>query len=350
MFGSNNYLGLTTHPRVREAASQAVLRYGSSLTGSRLLNGTLAMHGQLEERLAWFLGKEACVVFTTGYQANLGVIQALVNQHAALALDHRAHASLYDAARLVDGATYNFRHADPGHLEQVLSKIPHDGGVLVALEGVFSMEGDMADLPAFLEVAEKYGARVLLDDAHGIGVHGRGGRGTADHFGVADRVDLIVGTFSKSLASIGGFAAGSAKVVEYIRHFGRAFLFTASLPPASVAAASAALELLIEEPALVDRLQANVGRYRAAIARQGFPVSRDSTPIVPILGGEEERTLRLWKEILDAGLYVNAALMPAVPRGQSLLRTSVMATHAPEQIERASSILGEASRRLGLLA
>jgi 8-amino-7-oxononanoate synthase len=348
MFGSNNYLGLTTHERVRKAAIDAISRYGTSLTGSRLLNGTLAIHGELEDKLAGFLGKEAALVFTTGYQVNLGILQALVGKGSALVLDHRAHASLFDAARMTDGVTYTFRHADPAHFAHVLSSLGDSPGVLVALEGVFSMDGDVVDLPAFLEVAERYGARVVLDDAHGVGVHGEGGRGTASRYGVSDRVDLIAGTFSKSLASIGGFVAGPAKVIDYIRHFGRSFLFTASLPPSAVAAAAAALDVLIAEPELVLRLEANVRRYRDLLRKEGIHVAPETTPVVPIRVGDEGTTLRLWKELLDAGLYVNAALPPAVPRGQALLRTSVMATHSYENIASAAAILGEAGRKYGL--
>ena len=349
MFGSNNYLGLTMHPRVREAARAAVDRYGTSLTGSRLLNGTLRLHCELEEKLAAFLGKEAGLVFSTGYQANLGVLQPLLGKGSALALDHRAHASLFDGARLIDGETYTFRHADPRHLEHVLSNLDAERGVLVALEGVFSMDGDVVDLPAFLDVAQKFKARVMLDDAHGIGVHGRCGRGTADHYDATQRVDVIVGTFSKSLASVGGFVVGPSRVIDYIRHFGRSFLFTASLPPASVAAASAALDVLADEPEVVGRLQTNIDRYRGLLAKQGFDTAGSTTPIVPIVVGDEDKTLRLWSELLQAGLYVNAVLAPAVPRGHALLRTSVMATHTEEHLERAATILGDAARRVGVL-
>lgn len=350
MFGSNNYLGLTMHPRVRDAACDAVRRFGTSLTGSRLLNGTLVLHRELEAKLAAFLEKDDCVVFTTGYQANLGVLQALIGKGTALVLDHRAHASLFDASRQCEGETYTFRHADPGHLEHVLSSLEPERPALLALEGVFSMDGDVIDLPAFLEVAGRHHVRILLDDAHGIGVHGRGGRGTADHYGASERVDIVLGTFSKSLASIGGFVAGPAKVIDYVRHFARSFLFTASLPPASVAAASAALDVLQEDPRVVTRLQANVAAWRDGLRREGFEVGKDATPIVPIMVRDEGLALRLWRELLDAGLYVNAALPPAVPRGQALLRSSVMATHTPEQIERAVAILGAAARRVGLLA
>lgn len=349
MFGSNNYLGLTMRREVREAAANAVHRYGTSLTGSRLLNGTLALHREFEAKLAAFLGKEACIVFTTGYQACVGTLQALVGKGGALALDHRAHASLFDGSRLVEGKTYAFRHGDPKHLDHVLSGIEPDRGVLVVIEGVFSMEGDAVDLPAFVEVAEKHGARILLDDAHGLGVHGPGGRGTAHRYGVQDRIDLIMGTFSKSLASIGGFVTGPKRVLNYIEHFARSFIFTAALPPASLAAASAALDTLIAEPELVDRLQANVALYRQALRDEGFPVAISTTPIIPIVIGEDLKCMKVWRELLDNGLYVNAALAPAVPRDGALLRTSVMATHSEEHIHRAVEILGAVARRHGVL-
>jgi len=350
MFGSNNYLGLTTHPKVLEAARCAITEYGTSLTGSRLLNGTLGLHRELERRLARFLDQEACLVFSTGYQTSLGVLQAMMGRGTALVLDHRAHASLYDASRLVDGETYSFRHADPQHLDRVLGGLPDDTGALVAVEGVFSMEGDVLDLPAFTEVTRRHGVRLLVDDAHGLGVHGPGGRGTCHMFGVVDEVDLIIGTFSKSLASIGGFVAGPARVVEYIEHFARPFVFTAALPPASVAAAMAALEVLESEPERVDKLQANVARYRAGLEAEGLDVGSSATPVVPILVGDEVQTMRVWRQTLDEGLYVNAAIAPAVPRQRALLRTSVMATHDDDQIDRAVEILASVARRHGLLA
>jgi len=344
MFGSNNYLGLTTHPEVRRAAIQAIDRYGTGVTGSRLLSGTLPIHTALERRLAEFLGKQACVVFTTGHQASLAALQSLGARDAALVLDQHAHASLFDGARLAEAMSYTFRHNDPEHLERVLGRLGERQGALVVLEGVYSMGGDLSPLPALVDVARRHGARLLLDDAHGVGVLGRGGRGTADHFDLGNETDLILGTFSKSLASSGGFLAGDARVIDFVGHFGRSFLFTAALPPASTAAGLAALELLEREPERIGRLRDNARSYRVALRAAGFDVTDALTPIVPIAVGDESLAAESWRALLDAGLYVNAAIFPAVPRGRAILRTSVMATHTEGQIARAVEILASVLR------
>ena len=345
MLGSNNYLGLTRHPRVIAAAMDAVERYGTSMTGSRLLNGTTVIHQRLEEQLAAFFGTEACLTFTTGYQALLGTISALVNKRAAAVIDKADHASIYDGCALSDGEFFRFRHNDVGNLEQILQKVTQEKKVLVVVDGVFSMGGDIAPLPELIEVCRRYEARLLVDDAHAVGVLGRGGRGTASHFRLEDEIDMIVGTFSKSLASIGGFVAADADVVEWIRHFARPGLFTASMAPASVLAATTALEVLMEQPELVDRVNANAKLLRDGLRSAGFDIGTTETPIVPIVIGDEVKMVTFWKELLAKGVYTNAVIFPAVPRGAGILRTSSMATHTPEQINTAVELMAELGRK-----
>jgi 8-amino-7-oxononanoate synthase len=339
MMGSNNYLGLTIHPEVRQAAMDAIQHYGTSLTGSRLLNGTHQLHIDLEKELATFLGKEAALVFTTGYQANLGVISALIGENDYLILDKFNHASITDGAALSKGKTVYYPHNDMQALEKILQDLPADAGKMIMMDGVFSMEGDLCNLPAIVALAEKYGARVTVDDAHATGVIGYAGRGTADHFGVTDKVDLIVGTFSKSLASVGGFVAGDAKVIDFIRHFGRSVLFSASLPPASVAAALKALEIMAKEPERVERLAYNASYMREKLVDLGFNIGHTVTPIVPIIVGNDMLALRLWRELLDAGIYVNSVIYPAVAKNQALLRTSYTSEHTQEHLDKALQIL-----------
>lgn len=333
MLGSNNYLGLTIHSEVRQAAMAAVEEFGTSLTGSRLLNGTHKFHIELEKNLAEFLGKEDCLVFSTGYQANLGVLSALLNKNSVLIMDKSNHASIYDGARLSQAEVARFDHNDMVDLEKVLSQIPADKPKLIIVDGVFSMEGDLPPLPRIVELARKYKARLAVDDAHGIGINGRGGRGTADHFGVTDQVDLVVGTFSKTLASIGGFVAGERKVIDFIRHFGRSVLFSASLPPASVAAANTALAVMQREPERVERVVEN-GRYmRENLRKLGFEIGASETPVIPVIIGDEFLTLTIWKELLEEGVYVNAVLYPAVPKNKALLRTSYTSEHTQAHLD-----------------
>jgi 8-amino-7-oxononanoate synthase len=345
MLGSNNYLGLTRHPRVVKAARDAVERYGTSMTGSRLLNGSTHLHEQLEELIASFLRQEKAITFTTGYQANLGAISALVNKRAAAVIDKTDHASIYDGCKLSDGDVHRFRHNDVAHLQQILRRVTQTKAALVAVDGVFSMGGDLADLPSIVEVCKQYGARLVIDDAHAIGVLGEGGRGTASHFGLESEVDLIVGTFSKSLASIGGFVAGPADALEWIQHFARPMLFSASLPPASTVAATTALEVLIDEPELVERVNRNAVRLRDGLAAAGFDVGDTQSPIVPIVVGDEVKMVRFWRDVIEHGVYTNAVIYPAVQPGSGILRTSCMATHTEEQLDRAIEIMGELGRR-----
>jgi 8-amino-7-oxononanoate synthase len=348
MIGSNNYLGLTTDPRVREAAIEAVKRYGTSCTGSRFLNGTLALHQEAEARLANFVGMEAALVFSTGYQVNLGTISALIGRGDVVVLDKDDHASIVDGAMLALGEIRRYSHNDMDHLDRVLEKIDEDTSVLVVVDGVYSMGGDLAPLPDIIPITKKYGARLMVDDAHSIGVMG-GGRGTPAHFGVTEDIDLIMGTFSKSFASLGGFIAGDADVMDYIQHHARSFMFSASMPASNVAAVLAALDIMENEPEHVERLWEVTERMRSGLKEMGFQMGPSTTPIIPIIIGEMEKTFMAWKMCFDAGLYTNAVIAPAVPPDMGLLRTSYMATHTDEQIDRALNILGEVGRELALI-
>ncbi|OGO16437.1 MAG: 8-amino-7-oxononanoate synthase [Chloroflexi bacterium RBG_13_68_17] len=348
MIGSNNYLGLTTDPRVRQAAIEATRRYGTSCTGSRFLNGTLALHQELERRLAAFVNKPAALVFSTGFQVNLGVISCLVGRGDVVVADKDDHASIVDGCLLALGEMRRFNHNDLGHLDRVLAGIDDKAGRLVVVDGVYSMGGDLAPLSEMLPILKKHGARLMVDDAHSLGVMG-GGRGTAAHFGVTDQVDLIMGTFSKSFASLGGFIAGDEEVVHYIQHHARSLIFSASMPASNVAAVLAALEIMETEPERVERLWAVTERMRAGLVRLGFNMGPSVTPIIPIIVGERDTALQGWKMCFEKGLYTNAVISPAVPPDQCLLRTSYMATHTDEQIDRALDILGEVGRELSLI-
>jgi 8-amino-7-oxononanoate synthase len=348
MFGSNNYLGLTRHPEVVEAAVEAVKRYGTSMTGSRLLNGTTHLHEELEARIARFLRKERALVFTTGYQTNLGTISSLIDKRSVAVVDKGDHASIYDGAQLADGECVRFRHNDSRHLDSVLKRIT-EKSALVVIDGVYSMGGDIADLPAISTVCKAHRARILVDDAHGIGVIGEGGRGTGSHFNMDDDVDLVMGTFSKSLASIGGFVAGPDKVVDWIQHFARSMLFSASLPPASTAAALAALTVLEREPERVERLKRYGDTWREGLRSMGFDVGESQTPIVPVNVGDEYSTVTFWKALMEAGVYTNPSVYPAVNMREAILRTSCMATHTPEQIEQALETFRTVGRKYGLI-
>jgi 8-amino-7-oxononanoate synthase len=343
MLGSNNYLGLTMDPSVRNAAVEAIREYGTSCTGSRFLNGTLALHGELEDRIAAYLGKERALVFSTGFQTNLGVLSALVGRGDVVICDKEDHASVVDGCRLALGRMHRFQHNDPEDLKRVLAACDPNVGKLVVVDGVFSMGGDIAPLPDLIPVCKEHGARLLVDDAHGIGVIGEG-RGTAAHHGVLDDVDLIVGTFSKSFASIGGFVVGESAVIEWIQHLARSLIFSASLPAPNVAAALAALDVMEREPERVTRVNEIADRMRAGYRALGFNVGESETPIIPIFIGESMTTMKVWRGLFDAGVYVNVAIPPAVPPGKSLLRTSVMATHTNEQLDRALEAFAKVGR------
>jgi 8-amino-7-oxononanoate synthase len=347
MIGSNNYLGLTTHPKVRQAAVEATERYGTSCTGSPFLNGTLELHLELRKRLAEFVGKDGALVFSTGMQVNLGTISAIVGRGDFVITDKEDHASIVDGCRLALGQTRRFNHSDMDHLDRVLAGLPEDAGKLVVVDGVYSMGGDIAPLPEIVELCKKHGARLMVDDAHSVGVLGNG-RGTAAHFGVTDDVDLIMGTFSKSFASLGGFIAADADVIEYIQHHARALIFSASITPASTAAAMAALEVMQEEPDRIKRVNQIGVRMRKEYRKLGFDVLNSETPIVPILIGDDMPTVLAWKTLYDAGVYTNPVLPPGVPAEKSLLRTSYMATHTDEQLDRVVETFAGLAQMLGL--
>ncbi|MCB0198495.1 MAG: pyridoxal phosphate-dependent aminotransferase family protein [Caldilineae bacterium] len=348
MFGSNNYLGLTTHPKVREAAIEAIKVYGTSCTGSRFLNGTLTMHEQLEAELADWVGKPASLVFSTGYQTNLGTITALVGRGDYTILDKDDHASIVDGAQMAYGDMKRYRHNDLGDLERVLKLLPENAGKLVVVDGLFSMEGDIAPLPEILPVVKKYGARLMVDDAHAIGVLG-GGRGTSAHFGVTDEVDLIMSTFSKSFASLGGFIAGDHDVIAYIKHHGRSMIFSASIPPSNAAAALAALEIMRDQPELVQRVNDNAAYMRRELNLLGYNTGQSCTPVVPIIIGEDQVCFFVWKTLFDAGVFVNPVISPAVPRGRALLRTSYMATHTVDQMNQALEVYAAVGKEVGII-
>jgi 8-amino-7-oxononanoate synthase len=332
MAGSNNYLGLTTDPRVKQAAHEALARYGTSCTGSRFLNGTLTLHETLEHELAAYLGKEAALIFSTGFQVNLGVIGALVGRGDTMIVDRDDHASIVEGCRAALGEMRRFRHNDMADLERVLAGCSPNAGKLVVVDGVYSMGGDIAPLPELVELCQRYGARLMVDDAHATGVIG-GGRGTAAHFGLTEQVDLIGGTFSKSFASLGGFVAGDAEVIHYIKHFARSFIFSASIPAANAAAALAALHILRDEPQRVRRLNEIAETMRGELGEMGYDTGASATAIIPVMIGDEVQTALLWRALFEGGVFVNTVVPPAVPPRQSCLRTSYMATHTDEQLE-----------------
>lgn len=349
MCGSNNYLGLTTHPRVRQAAIDAVQRYGTSCTGSRFANGTLELHEQLERELAEFVGKQTALIFTTGMQVNLGTISALVGRGDYVVLDKDDHASIVDGAKLSWGETKRFRHNDLKDLERLLSNLPEDKGKLVVVDGLYSMGGDLAPLPEMIPICKKYAARLMVDDAHAMGVFG-GGRGTSAHFGVTDQVDLIMSTFSKSFASIGGFIAGDDDIIHYIKHHARSLIFSASISPSNTAAALEALHIMRDEPEHAERVIRNGEYMRKEMKRIGLDIGSSVSPIVPIMVRDDMRTIFAWKTLFEAGVFVNPVLSPAVPEGQQLLRTSYMATHTKEQLDRVLEIYEQVGKQMGLIA
>ena len=341
MLGSNNYLGLTAAPEVIAAAEAALAEYGTGCSGSRFLNGTLRLHLELERELADFVHMDGAVTFSTGFQSNLGIISALVGRGDYVICDRENHASIYDGCRLSFGKMLRYRHADMDDLEAKLKAVPESAGCLIVTDGVFSMGGDIAKLPEICDLAEKYGARVMVDDAHGLGVIGEGGRGTASHFGLEDKVDVIMGTFSKSLASLGGYMAASELVCDYVRHNSRPFIFSASIPPSNCAAALAALRLLEEHPELPQRLSALASHARAGLKARGLRIIESDTPIIPIYTYEMEHTLVSAKRLYDAGVYVNPVLPPAAAPGECLLRVSCMATHTEALLDEAMDIIAE---------
>jgi 8-amino-7-oxononanoate synthase len=348
MIGSNNYLGLTADPRVRKAAADALDRYGTSVTGSRFLNGTLELHLELDRRLAKFVGKEAALVFPTGYQTNVGTISAIVQKGDYVIVDKDDHASVVDGCMMSRGEMKRFRHNDIISLEVVLQKLPEDAGKLVVVDGVYSMGGDIAPLPEIVAICKKYGARIMVDDAHGIGVTG-GGRGTAAHFGLTDDVDLIMGTFSKSFASIGGFIAGDADVVHYIQHHARALIFSAALPAPQVAAVLAALDIIETESHHVEQLWDNADYMRKGLQDLGYDTAMSNTPIVPVVLRDQYRTALAWMALIEEGVYTNPVIPPGVPPNGSLLRTSYIARHERKHLDKALHAFKVVGERLDLI-
>ena len=348
MIGSNNYLGLSSHPRVKKAAVSAIEKFGSGCSGSRFLNGNLAIHEELETKLARFCRKEAAVVFATGYQTNLGAISALVDRNDAVIIDRYDHASIIDGCRLSFGKAQKFHHNDMNDLERALNET-REKAQLIVVDGVYSMEGDIADLPAIVKLAKAYGARVMVDDAHAIGVLGNGGRGTAEHFGLENDVDLIMGTFSKSLAAVGGFIAGSSEVVNWIKHIGRSLMFSASLPPPQVASVSAALDIIEEQPELRTSLWKNSQKMLNGFKALGYDTGTSETPIIPVIIKDTIKTFQMCKLLFEKGVFVNPVVSPAVPPGRELLRTSYMATHTDEQLNNVLAAFETVGRELGVI-
>ena len=348
MCGSNNYLGLTTHPKVKEAACKATDHFGTSCTGSRFLNGTLEFHEQLEHELAEWVGKEAALVFSTGMQANLGTVSAIVGNKDSVILDKDDHASIVDGARLSLGKIERYRHNDMAHLERVLKSIPEENGKLIVVDGLFSMEGDLAPLTEIIPLAKKYGARVMVDDAHGMGVTGDG-HGTSHQFGVSNDVDIIMSTFSKSFASLGGFIAGDSDIVHYIKHFARSLIFSASIPPGNAAAALASLQVMRDEPERIARVNQIGEKMRKGYTDLGFNIGSSVTPVIPIIIGSDEKTFMTWKLLFDAGVFVNPVISPAVAPGRQLLRTSYMATHTDDQLDQVLETFNKIGKQVGLI-
>lgn len=349
MFGSNSYLGLTTHPRIKAAAEAAIRKYGTGCAGSRFLNGTLDVHIELENRLASFVRKEAALVYSTGFQVNIGVIPTITHRHDYILIDELDHASIIEATRLSFARVLKFRHNDMDSLEQMLRKCSPDRMKLIVVDGVFSMDGDITDLPGVVRLAEQYNATIMVDDAHAIGVIGDKGAGTASHYGLTDQVDLIMGTFSKSLAALGGFVAGDSDTINFIKHHSRSLIFSASITPASAATVIAALDLMAEEPerihALMDLTHYTIGRFRDA----GFDTGRTVTPIIPLYIRDNMKTLKLTRLLLDDGIFVNPVVSPAVKADSALIRFSLMATHTRDQVDVAVEKITRLSRILGIL-
>lgn len=350
MFGSNSYMGLTNHPKVKEAAKNAIERYGSSCSGSRFLNGTSRLHLQLEERLAAYVGKEAALLFTTGFQTNLGTVSSLIGRHGVILLDELDHASIIEGSRLSFSRVLKFAHNDVHDLEELLKTLPFDKLKLIVVDGIFSMEGDICHLPEITALAEKYGALVMVDDAHAFGVLGRGGRGTADHFGLTDRVDIIMSTFSKSLASVGGFVAGSRQMIDYLMHHSRPLIFSASIPPSAAAAALAALEVIEAEPERLDALWDNTAYVSSAIKEMGFDTTAGETPIIPIYIRDNNLTFQFTQRLFEEGVFVNPVVSPAVRSDSSMIRMSIMATHTRWQLDEALGKIEKVASELQVFA
>ena len=349
MLGSNNYLGLTNHEAVKEASQHALAKYGTGCAGSRLLNGTLDVHVELEERLARFMNAEAVLTFSTGYQVNLGVLSCLLGRHDVAVLDNMDHASIIDGVRLGFCKTLKYKHNDMADLEAKIARIDDKKGKMIIVDGVFSMEGDVANLPEITRIAEAHGARIFVDDAHGIGVFGANGRGVAEHFDLEDSVDLIGGTFSKSLATVGGFVAGSAPVIDYIKHHARSGIFSAAMPPSAAAAVIKAIDILESEPERRKQLWETTNYMMRELQSLGFDTGPSESPVIPIVVGDDITTFSMSKRLLEEGVFVNPIVTPAVPPGQAMIRTSYMATHTREHCDQALAAIAKVGRELDVI-
>jgi 8-amino-7-oxononanoate synthase len=350
MVGSNNYLGLTGHPKVIEAAIAATRKYGSGCTGSRFLNGTLDIHIELEHRLAKFMNREAALCFSTGFQTNQGALSTLAGKDDLVFTDRTDHASIVDGCRLSFGKTVKYKHNDMDDLERVLrSHRDKDVGKLIVTDGVFSMEGDIVNLPALYENAKRYGARVYVDDAHGIGVLGKHGRGTGEHWGIEHAIDVSMGTFSKSFASLGGFLAADENIIHYIKHHARALIFSASMPPSAVATVLACLDIIESEPDRLERLWKNAKKMREGFKQLGFNTGHSQSPIIPIIIGEDEHCFAFWKLLFENGVFANPTISPAVPPHEALIRTSYMATHTDEELDIVLGIFEKLGKQFGII-
>ncbi len=353
MAGSNNYLGLTSHPKVKQAAIDAIKKYGTGCSGSRYLTGTLDLHIELEKRMAKFFKAESVLLFSTGYQTAQGIIPTLVQKGEYVVSDKDNHACIVAADLMAKGAFAEFkryRHNEMDDLEAVLKKIPQDKPKLLVTDGVFSTTGEIVDLPHIIALAKKYNARVMVDDAHAVGVIGKGGKGTASHFGLEHDVDITMGTFSKTFASLGGFMAASERVINYIKHHAPALIFSASPTPASVAAAMAALEILENEPEIVDKLRQNSDYMRAGFKKLGFRIIEGQSAIVPVIIGDDQNTFIFWRKLFDAGVFTNAFISPGVPPSMAMLRTSFMSTHEKEHLDKILQLFGEIGKELGIIS
>ncbi|MES2110597.1 MAG: pyridoxal phosphate-dependent aminotransferase family protein [Bacteroidota bacterium] len=348
MFGSNSYLGLTSHPKIKEASKKAIDKYGTGCAGSRFLNGTLDIHIELENRLAKYVEKEAALLFSTGFQVNLGVLSSITGRNDYLILDEYDHASLIDGSRLSFSKVIKYSHNDMDDLQRKLSILPEEAVKLIVVDGIFSMEGDIAKLPEIVKIADKFGANIMVDDAHSLGVIGKNGAGTASHFGLTDSVDLIMGTFSKSLASLGGFIAADADTIDYLKHRARSLVFSASMPPASVASVIAALDIIESEPERIAKLWDNTNHAMKLLIDEGFDLGPTESPILPIYVRDNLKTFQVTRHLQDAGIFVNPVVSPAVPSDSSLLRFSLMATHTFAQIEEAVEKIAKAFKEVGV--
>jgi 8-amino-7-oxononanoate synthase len=350
MLGSNNYLGLTNHPEIKQAAARALESYGSGTAGSRFLNGTLDIHVELEEKLARFMGREAALTFSTGFQVNLGVISSLIDRRDVVILDSLDHACILDGARLSFGRVLKYRHNDMDALEERLRSVEPDNGIMIVVDGVFSMEGDLADLPRIVELARRFGARVMVDDAHGIGVMGEHGRGTPEHFGLESQTDLVMGTFSKSLAAVGGFVAGDRAVIDYVKHKARSLIFSAAPPPASVASVIKALEIIEREPERRRRLWENTDYMMREFTTMGFDTGASASPVIPLVVGDDIAAFKMTTRLQQEGVFANPVVSPAVPVGRAMMRTSYMATHTREHLDRALEAFQKVGREMGVIS